>query len=234
MKIKLVTGTMSDSKTYEQLPIIQSYNKLKKLGDIDIEIFLNNKLGLSEIYNQAIEKHKDDCDVLLFAHDDLFISDLFLFEKLEDAFSKQKFDIVGIAGTDNISLINPRNPNAPISWANSNHKGWGGFVEHPLETKNQDSDLYLNVYGSTPKNAATIDGLFIACDTKIFKNPNVRFDPLFNFDFYDLDFCLTSHQENVSIGIYGIFCRHLSRGAGILSPKYREIEKLFLNKWKKK
>ena len=231
MKIKIVSCTMSDSKTYEQLPIMQSYNKLKQIGDIDIEIFLNNKLGMSERYNTAIEKHKNDCDVMIFAHDDLYISDLFLFEKLEKAM--QRFDIVGVAGTNNFSIKNLPRKELPISWVNSDHKGWSGFVEHPLENKNPEAESYMNVFGTVPKEVVTMDGLFIACNTKIFKNEKIKFDTQFTFDFYDLDFCINAYLNKCRLGIEGIYVKHLSRGEGMLTEKYKETEKTFLQKWQK-
>jgi hypothetical protein len=91
----------------------------------------------------------------------------------------------------------------------------------------------MNVFGKTPLEVITMDGLFIACKTEIFKNSKIRFDETFKFDFYDLDFCINSYLNNSVLGITNIYTTHLSRGEGMLTKKYKETEELFLQKWKK-
>lgn len=222
MKIKIISAT--NEKSAEGLSIVNAYNKIS--GTDEIKIFTDNTRGLSEVYNEAIEIYKDDCDVLLFCHDDLFISDVLFSEKLENAM--KTFDVVGIAGTNNISLSKPSFPEMPTAWHNSDRKGWAGFVEHP-----HGDGLYSTTYfGPTPAEVVTIDGLFIAVKTSSITD-KIRFDEQFMFDFYDLDFCFTCYTNELKIGVEGIYCRHNSHGEGLLKPEYKETEKLFLNKWKK-
>ena len=97
MKLIAVSCTMEkDEKTFfDNFPLGKS---VKKNTDIyESIIFFDNKKGLSECYNEAIEKAKQDKmledSVLLFCHDDLSLGDIFLKEKLEKAF--ETFDVVG-------------------------------------------------------------------------------------------------------------------------------------------
>jgi hypothetical protein len=237
MKIKIVTATKNSVVNEKQTNIYRSWEQLSKVlpkkneTHLDLTIYTDNAKGLSEVYNEAIEKFKDEFDILIFAHDDLLISDLFFFDKLESAFTINKYDVLGIAGTNNLSLSKPAIPEAPTGWHNSDRKGWSGFVEHP--TKNDNTDFNTNNFGPTPREVVTIDGLFIGIRTSAITN-KIRFDEQFKWDFYDLDFCLNCHKEKLKIGVQGIYCRHNSHGEGYLESKYRKTEKDFLKKWKKK
>jgi GT2 family glycosyltransferase len=236
MKIKIVSGTKNAEDKIAELAIMKSFFGLQKLSElsndkfrIDISIFHNNCRGLSEIYNEAIETHKDSCDVLLFAHDDLMIADLLFFEKMETAFNTLNYDVVGIAGTNNISLSNPTRPDIPTAWHNSDRRGWSGFVEHPVE----DGTFNTNNFGPTPRKVVTLDGLFLAVRTSAITD-KIRFDEQFKFHFYDMDFCFNAFNEQLVLGVQGIYCRHNSRGEGIFDTTYSELEGVFLKKWKKK
>jgi GT2 family glycosyltransferase len=229
MKIKIVSA----SKKITGTEIVKSYHRLKNLTndnfDIDIKFFEKNTRGLSEVYNEAIEEFKDSCDILLFAHDDLMIADLLFFEKMETAFNTLNYDVVGIAGTNNISLSNPIRPEIPTAWHNSDKRGWSGFVEHPSE----NGTFNTTYFGPTPREVVTLDGLFIAIRTSAITD-KIRFDEQFKFHFYDMDFCFNAFKEQLILGVQDIFCRHNSRGEGIFDKSYREMEKIFLKKWKNK
>ena len=77
-----------------------------------------------------------------------------------------------------------------------------------------------------------IDGLFIAVKGEVFENTPIRFDPQFDFHFYDLDLCLQAYQQKLIVGTYPIWVTHHSIGDWRQDEKWHNKEKDFLNKWK--
>ena len=67
----------------------------------DLIVWTENTDSLSVQYNKA-KKYYDQYDAIIFLHDDVFITDAFLIEKLQVAFAQ--FDVVGLAGGADISL----------------------------------------------------------------------------------------------------------------------------------
>lgn len=237
MKFTLVTCSQrteeyfrKDSELGKCIPKLMSmhnYDEEEKIK-IDFLIIDDNTKGLSECYNNAIDKvlakETDKSDAIIFCHDDVCINDMFVLEKLEEAF--KTYDVVGVAGTRKFSLNT-----MPVCWHASPKSFWGGMVCHPV--REDKTNLQSNYYGPSPARAAVIDGLFMAIKTSAI-TPAIRFDETFTFDFYDADFCLNAVKNNLKIGISPIMITHMSHGEGIMKDRYRELQEKFVAKWKNK
>jgi GT2 family glycosyltransferase len=229
-KIVIVSCTRKNEKDfYESTPLGISLNKLNKFPFKDVNwefmIFFENSKGLGERYNEAIEEFIKSSNsvnaedlLFLFAHDDVSIEDLFLKEKLNKAV--EKYDIVGLAGTKYWEL------KSPAVWNNSPREQWTGAVAHTHD--NQTWMTHFGVFGG----ALIVDGLFIAVKGETFKNTKIRFDPIFNFHFYDMDLCLQAYTLGLKVGTYPIWVTHSSIGDWRKDPKWHENEKIFIDKWK--
>jgi hypothetical protein len=100
---------------------------LQKLGVEDFCFFESNESGLPVCYNAVL----DDCAgrdvIVVFAHDDVTIGDVFLREKLADAFETQGYAIAGLAGS---SHFNTSPGDALTKWCQPPDSAWSGAVEH--------------------------------------------------------------------------------------------------------
>lgn len=191
------------------------------------DLYPNNKEGLPKIYNQAFQKA--DTDFVICLHDDISIHDYQIFNRIIE-YSKA-FDIMGLAGSSTVNIrLSERK--SWLTCATDRQKDLHGAVIHPLPTQ---GDLYYGAlyysssYGYMPARVCTIDGLFMAMSKKVYKN--IKFDEIFTFDFYDLDFSLTALSHNYKIGVIPLPCTHQSGGYGILEDKYLAAQENFVKKW---
>jgi GT2 family glycosyltransferase len=182
--------------------------------------------GLSTIYNAAIENSGDD-EVLLLVHDDVYIHDWFIRERLDEALGS--WDVVGLAGSVNPDLSEP-------SWGlafdqSLNSVGWqeglqrSGAVSH-LNYDHPD----LSVYGPTPLQCKLMDGLFLAFNGEQLREEGIRFDETFDFHLYDLDFCRTASAKGLTLGTWPIAVTHSSRGS-FDTEDFKRSARRYLDKW---
>jgi protein O-GlcNAc transferase len=196
---------------------------LKHDARLSVNIAFENTRGLPEIYNRAIEQAEDD-DVLVFMHDDVWIdeTDAFadiLFEGLAH------FDVVGVAGNRR------RLPKQP-AWAfidskltRDNPEHLSGRIAH-----GKNAIGGVTYFGSMPAECELLDGVFLATQKNRLKKENVRFDPRFDFHFYDLDFCRSARKSALKLGTWPIKLTHQSHGA-YHSEHWREKSRHYLEKW---
>ena len=158
--------------------------------------------------------------IVVFVHDDVDIQDFYLLEKLNQAM--EDFDIVGLAGASNINL------KSPALWhVMSDKKNWSGAVGHIFI----DKSIAVSSFGPVPKRCLVIDGLFIAVNMEKLLQAKVKFDPQYDFHFYDLDFSLSANIKQLKIGTAPIWVVHAGLGDSFRSVEWQEAEKIFLNKW---
>lgn len=217
---KIVVATPLSKEIFElKSKIFISLEKLK--NNFDFEIIYNNKTGLSKLYNSFIKKENTDKKIV-FVHDDVLIEDLFLLEKLEDAFNS--YDIIGLAGAKSCDL----NSQIPAWHLMSKREDFVGEVSH--------SDMkrfWTNSYGITPSRSLIIDGLFIAVNVKKLLETNTKFDEDFTFHHYDITFCLNANKNKLKIGVYPIKATHYGLGDSMMSQEWKESALKFQEKYKK-
>lgn len=188
----------------------------------------NNSNGLPKCYNEFIKthtdwandpKHGDEYDpILLFVHDDVEIQDDCLEAKLNEGL--KEFDVIGLAGTQIFNM------KKPILWHVNDRNKFSGAVAHSHEKK-----VWMTPFGEFKKRCIVIDGLFIATKLSTLVKNNLRFDELFSFHHYDIDFCLNAHNKGVSIGTWPIWVVHHSIGVWD-KPEWHESERKFCEKYK--
>jgi GT2 family glycosyltransferase len=169
-------------------------------------------------------------------HDDVFIHDVFLRERLVEAF--RRFDVVGLAGSRRSDLNQP-------SWGlrfdedSLDVLGWqssdivlSGAVSHLNEAYGHDHwpEPLLSLYGPTPDFCTLLDGLFLAVRTAAIRKNQVRFDTRFDFHLYDIDFCRAATEAGMLLGTWPILVTHGS-GGNFASPEFKTAARNYLAKW---
>lgn len=201
MKIAIYSvsrGNIKDSFLFKSIQPLVSSNQ--------IEFFYhdNNTVGLSKRYNEFIESKGKDFDYVAFIHDDVFLDDLRLVEKLQRA--HQAFDIVGLAGGINPSI------KAPALW----HLMCGGFnsgnlrgaVSHPCS---KDQIMVTN-FGPSPCRVAILDGLFLSVDIRKINSVRWRFNENYTFHHYDIASSIDANNKRLKLGVAPIWVMHASPG----------------------
>lgn len=236
MNYTIVSCTKETEKDfYKKTPLGRSLCKINVMdlnSDVSSMIFFENTKGISECYNTALNtiysKVPDKNEhIVIFIHDDVFINDMFMFEKLQDGISR--FDVIGVAGSNDFSL-----KRIPVTWHNSDRNSWSGLVFHPLKDKSDDiNNIYCTDFGNFGKQLAVIDGLFIAANlNKLYEN-KIYFDEQFKWDHYDTDFSLSCLAKQLKIGTIPIILSHISHGRGLYKESYKITQDRLINKWKK-
>lgn len=234
----IITATQSTREKFEENSPL--YASSVRLG-IPLLVKYENTQGISTVYNEMIAKLIQDAEnqfanieYIIFAHDDVRICDAFIFEKLTWCFIEKRFDLVGLAGATTVNLSDK----GRVAWHSIGDKSkLSGAVSHPsIEGGTVDaSQWYVNCWGLAPARVITLDGLFLATRKSLLKqNPELRFDPTFTFDFYDMDFCMSFYLKGLTAGTTNVFAEHYSHGAGINSERYAMLQQKFLAKWRPK
>lgn len=190
----------------------QSLNRMKHAGiDIRTTVICANQSGLPSIYNKVI--HQDNSGaILLFVHDDVWINDLWLAQRLHEGLLR--YDVLGVAGS------RQRVPNQP-GWPFPQRSGtWDipdnllGQVAHCADEKYLDhANAKVSRYGNSRRGPARLmDGVLLAARCDVLLKTGVRFDERFQFHFYDMDFCRTAEQRGLRMGVWPMAITHGSAG----------------------
>jgi len=213
--IQFVSATkLSVSQFGKESALGRSFWRVASVDDhISLRLSHSNSVGLSAIYNRAIET-ATDADILVFVHDDVWIEDYFIADRIRAGLSE--FDVIGLAG----GQLNRTH----LRWG-MGHEGSAGWVSHGREALGS-----IAVFGPTPSPVEVVDGLFIAARRKVLLDAAVRFDEAFTFHFYDLDFCMSARQAELRIGVWPIAVTHQSPG-NFEGPEWHAAREVFARKW---
>lgn len=211
-KIRFVTATrLSKLDFFKNTPLgrsLPNYREFPKRQAIEVRVFPDNSQGLPSVYNTAIEEAQADPAILIFIHDDVYLSDYYWAEHLHEALDH--FDLVGLAG-------NRRRVPRQASWmyldddfTRDNYDNLSGVLGHgdPFPNLRQ-----LSVYGEPGQEVKLLDGVMLAIRSQTLIERNLRFDPLFRFHFYDMDFCRQAEIKQLRMGTWAISVVHASAGA---------------------
>jgi GT2 family glycosyltransferase len=188
-----------------------------------VAVAFSNSRGLPEIYNMRITA-QDAGEILVFMHDDVWIDDYFLPERLQEGLAA--YDVIGVAG--NRRRV-PRQP----GWAFIDEKfTWddranlAGRIAHGKQPFGQ-----VSRYGDpVSAECELLDGVFLAAKRASLVEREVRFDPLFDFHFYDMDFCRTARKAGLRLGTWPICLTHQSAGA-FGAGRWKDVYPRYLQKW---
>jgi GT2 family glycosyltransferase len=183
---------------------------------------LNNTAPLPVVYNKAIDATASDA-ILIFVHDDIWLDDCFLSNRLDDALTR--FDVIGIAGNRRIAPMHTGWAfiDDALTWDESNNLS-GGVAHGAL------SGGEMSYFGESPAECELLDGVFLSARRSVLKDANTRFDPTFAFHFYDLDFCRTARKATLTLGTWPIAITHQS-GGKFGTPEWRHALANYRKKW---
>lgn len=207
IKIRFVVATReSQDKFFTDTAMGKSLSVYKHFPYAEIDLYTENTTGLSKLYNISIEKARNNPAILVFAHDDILITDYYWASNIVS--SLNRFHIAGLAGNKR------RLPNQP-SWFFSNDnlqpdesEYLSGVVAHGSSFPPNN----LSVYGETLKEVKLLDGLFLASHSQTLIDSDLRFDERFDFHFYDMDFCRSAELKNLKMGTLPLSVIHGSEG----------------------
>lgn len=226
---------------HQILPIDRCLTRIKWEDEYDVteDIAYQNINGLPTVYNKAIEKAlSDGIDYLICVHDDIWLNDVMVFDKIVSA--SKSFDVIGVCGG---KAWNFNHIDRPIIWTHaSKGKGMSGFMAHAADEKQSGvkfvhdyngRSIFSSNYGNSPSRTLTLDGCFI-CLTNAAMKMGLRFDERFSFHFYDMDLCFSAYVKGISVGTAPILLTHESLGMSVSQPEFMESQQKFLEKWFKK
>ena len=181
-----------------------------------------NKRGLPEIYNARIHA-AGGAEILVFVHDDVWIDDYFLADRVIEGL--RDFDVLGVVGNRR------RVPGQP-AWAFTDLKfNWddranlSGAIAH-----GQNPFGPVSSFGPAPADCELLDGVFIAANKSDLLECEVAFDPRFDFHFYDMDFCRTARKQGLRLGSWPICLTHQSAGS-FGTPQWSRKHQVYVEKW---
>ncbi len=226
--IKIVAATIkSEKQFFATAPLGISLRRLA--GDKRIEgliHFANKgaaKKGLPAIFNRRIAAAEAD-SIIVFTHDDVWLDDYFLADRLGDAL--KRFDVVGVAGN---RRIRPHQPawafvDEKLTWDDPRHLS--GAVAHGKEASGP-----ISRYGPTPARCALLDGVFLAAKVSVLAKHGLRFNERLRFHFYDMDFCREARRRGLRLGTWPIAITHASGGT-FGRPGWNAERQIYFDKWK--
>ena len=226
LKIRFVVATRENQQQFFTSTATGKFLKLYNFPFIELDLYAENKEGLPVVYNRSIEKAATNPAILVFTHDDIYLSDFYWADRLLNGLNQ--FEIVGVAGNKR------RLPEQPawafiddeLTWDDQSHLS--GIVAHGLEFPYRT----LSIFGESCQEVKLLDGVFLACRSEVLQTNNLKFDERFDFHFYDIDFCRSAEAQNVSMGTWSISIVHESGGSFGSSNWIKNRDEYF-SKWGK-
>lgn len=227
-------------KTVEEYKATQFYKCISSIIGTDdhvinMHIKAENKMGLSELYQQHLSS--STADYVVFMHDDVEVHDHFIFDKLIKA--HEQYDIVGLAGAttqDYSNLVNNTGQEIPLVWHLRRNKAEHsrGIVNHYIpQGFNGVGKTHINsaYFGPTPDEVCVIDGLFMSMKTSSLEGKGDIFDKDFTFHFYDMAMCVKAKRMGLTIGVWPIMVIHHGLGEFANDPTWHKLSKMFKEKY---
>ncbi len=218
--IEFVSATRLSQEEFRKSPLGVSLDRVSKDTRIRASIAYQNTNGLPTIYNRRIAS-KDPAEILVFVHDDIWIEDFYVSDRLLD--SLKSFDIVGLAGN------RKRVPGQKV-WARSIINGQlyphlAGAIAHGDAPMGK-----VGFFGPIIAEVEVLDGVFLAARKSTLRKSGVRFDERFDFHFYDLDFCRTAKKAGLRLGTFPLSVTHRSKGE-FFSSRWEASSQRYFEKW---
>lgn len=224
--IKIVSATRYSRQDFIlKAPLGASLGRLSFDKRLTASIAFENSAGLPEIYNAALDA-ADGPEIMVFIHDDVWIEDFFFMDRIIAGL--RSFDVVGVAG--NRRRI-PRQPSWAFIGPEAGKFFWDARENLAGAVAHGDTPFGpITYFGPTPAPCELLDGVLLAARRDRLRATGVRFDPQFDFHFYDLDFCRSARSAGLLLGCEGVAVTHRSRGA-FGSPSWRRNYAAYLAKW---
>lgn len=221
--IEIVSATrMSEDDFYKKSALGISLRRLSWDSRLVARVAFENRLGLPDVFNARIQALGSN-EILVFVHDDVWIDDYFIADRVTDGL--RTYDVIGVAG-------NRRRIENQPGWAfidnkstwdsETNLSGSIAHGEYPFSA--------VSVFGTTPADCELLDGAFLAARKSTLLSNDVLFDPRFDFHLYDMDFCRSARKKFLRLGTWPICLTHQSVGA-FGTPVWIENYLRYQKKW---
>ena len=221
--INIISATkFSEAEFWEKSALGLSLARLRFDVRINPRITYENKLGLPSIYNAQIVASGSD-DILVFVHDDIWLDDFFLAERVTEGL--KAFDVIGIVGNRRRVAKQPTWIFVDMSFKYDDDVNLSGAVGLA-----QTSSGPVRYFGPAPASCELMDGIFFAASRRTLVKNSVFFDPRFDFHFYDLDFCRTAKLRGLQLGTWPISLTHQSNGL-YGTEHWRNMHQIYIEKW---
>ena len=222
--VEIICATrFSEQEFWQRSALGISLQRLRHDHRLVAKIQFENRRGLPEIYNERIAS-ADGADLLIFVHDDVWLDDCFLADRVREGLGV--FDVIGIAGNRRRAPGQPAWIFADERLTRDSRDNLSGAVAH-----GHASCGAVVFYGPAPAGCELLDGVLLAVRKSTLTASGVRFDPQFDFHFYDLDFCRSARQSGLRLGTWPIAITHQSNGA-FGSERWQALYRAYLGKWK--
>ena len=228
---------MTDREFFEQSALGKSLSQFPLQIVPKVILFSQNDKkygkveGLGHLYNQALKNPNIyDFEIVAFVHDDVYIRDWNLIYHLKNGLSR--YDVLGIVGSKNVIPgqcgwvhdISPKNIKKVVGVKGLDFSGTCRHVSM------NGIDAAPDWFGIPGMECDVLDGLFLATKPSIIKNTGLRFDSRFDFHCYDIDFCYTAKNLNLSLGTWYIAVDHDCESKGYTDDWFENSYKL-KEKW---
>jgi hypothetical protein len=225
-KVVIVSCTRKMEAEKQTLPLYRSFIDGLNTPNYLLDMCWENEQGMPVIYNKAIQKYSNtDVEFLVCVHDDVYIDDLKLYEKLLASKTKLNYDIVGLAGG-----LNPRIKELALWHLMTERAQQRGEVAHPAGNANQ---TMTTAFAPTPSRVAIADGLFFGLHLSSIAKTNWKFNENYTFHHYDIASCIDANRQGLRIGVYPIHVIHSSPGLLSVHDKvWAESNERFLEEYK--
>jgi GT2 family glycosyltransferase len=223
VNFQIVSATRSPPSDFQSLTALgMSLERLAHDARMTVRVATSNSRGLPDVYNEMLDGAADDA-VVVFMHDDIWIDDYYLIQRVLEGL--EHFDVIGIVGNRRRVAHQPAWHYIDMEFQWDAPENLSGLISHgPLPGGK------VQYYGTAPAACELLDGVFLAATKNTLARHNVRFDPIFDFHFYDMDFCRTARQNGLRLGTWPICMTH--QGAGIFgTPEWRRSYQTYLTKW---
>lgn len=224
LAIRFVVATRKTEEAFHAESATGRTLALYPLPFVQLRLYPENRRGLPEVYNEQIERAREDPAILVFIHDDVFITDYWWVGQLQAGLAR--FDLVGLAGNRRRIPFQP-------SWALVDLKGTWDDLQNLSGVLGHGDGFpprILSVYGSAGQPVKLLDGVMLAGRSETFLMHGLRFDPALPFHFYDMDLCRQCEAKGVSMGTWPISAIHASTGS-FTSGGWLEAYERYLAKW---
>ena len=221
--IEVVSATrLQEGDFWKRSPLGLSLRRLAHDARLIPRVTFANSRGLPEIFNARI-KAPDAAEMLAFVHDDVWIDDYFLADRVAEGC--RTFDVIGVAGNRRRVQNQPAWAFMDANFTWDEKVNLSGSVAHGANPFGA-----ISFFGPVPAECKLLDGVFLAARRSALVLNSVLFDPRFDFHFYDMDFCRSAEEKGLRLGTWPICLTHQSGGA-FGSPRWRDKYSLYLGKW---
>ena len=221
--INIISATkFSEAEFWEKSALGLSLTRLRFDVRINPRITYENKLGLPSIYNAQIVAAGAD-DVLIFVHDDVWLDDYFIVDRVIEGL--KTFDILGVVGSRRRLPYQPTWMQEGADLTVEDMTYWSGAIGSGLQPAGR-----IEYFGIVKEKCELMDGVFLAARYATLIKNSVYFDSCFDFHFYDLDFCRTARSRGLQLGTWPICLTHQST-ATFESHAWERMHKVYFDKW---